>query len=157
MTVHRTHDQAAHPSASAGRECVNFCPRCQRGGLRFARVSLFLHWKFWLGSLKDRLRPECTATSLAYRAPIALRLQALQCARLLAAEPSIEQQVADAEVLAIAMDAWASEPRLRSHVYSVFVTACAEAESALQAMDLAARVFRFLVADEVGSPAAEGA
>ena len=98
----------------------------------------------------------CDCGVLARGQRIALRRHAFDCARFLAAAPTIEQQLADAEVLASAIGEWASEPRLRDHVHSVFVTACAEATTAQEAVDLAARVFRFLVADEVGPPAAEG-
>lgn len=157
MTVHQTNDQAAQASASVGRECGKFCPRCQRGGLRFTRLRVFLRWRSWLRSLNDPKRCDCTATPLAGRSAIALRLHAFECARFLASEPTIKQQLADAEILAVAMEGWASEPRFREHVRAVFVTACAEANSAPQAVDLASRVFSFLVADEVDPPASEGA
>lgn len=85
---------------------------------------------------------------------VSLRWQAFEAARLLSATPDIEQQIADALVLLPAMQRWAASPRLRSRMDGVLVRACAEAESAQEAIELAEEVFSFLLTGEVAPPAA---
>lgn len=78
-----------------------------------------------------------------------LRWQAFEAARLLKARPSIEQQLADAQVLLPAMQRWAEYPKLYLRANDVLVRACAEASSAQEAIELAERLLSFLLLGEV--------
>lgn len=77
-----------------------------------------------------------------------LRWQAFESARLLCATASIEQQLIEARVLLPAMQRWSARFKLHSRMSDVLLRACAEANSAEEAIKLAERLFSFLLPDE---------
>lgn len=89
---------------------------------------------------------ELTSSAVSHKAEktVHLRWQAFEAARLLSAAPSVSQQIKDALVLLPAMQRWAANPRFRSRMNSVLARACADAESAHEAIELADQVFSFL-------------
>lgn len=96
----------------------------------------------------------CGALANADKWPIQLHWQAFEAARLLRAEPCLDTQLRDAQELLPAMQRWSESSRLRSHVGHVVVLSCSEATTPQAAIELAERVFSFLLTGEFAPPAA---